>query len=251
MMKFFQNQKNKNFQNTRNVIKKNRIKKKGFAERQAEEQASRVVLFDVMCSYLKRIGGVLLHLLRSTRSKKLTEHEQNLCVELASSVATIASNVPYLHFSKNLTVQSHCVDMCMERLLPPVMVRCAVAIILYDIQYNHASAIAESGKEKHSKHARKKFSEIQQRLLKFKELRDVQQAHKMNVMRRTASHVLSDHLVRTPGHKYSVLEAFIQSEVFSKQPIRMSYLSELMESMNLGKYIRSTLVSCYFKSSFY
>ena len=46
------------------------------------EREQVVVYFDVMCVYLKRVGAHTLQLLRATRSRKLNQHEENLCIEL-------------------------------------------------------------------------------------------------------------------------------------------------------------------------
>jgi len=55
-------------------------------------------------------------------------------------------------------------------------------------------------------------------------------------MREYASSVLWHHLVRCPVAKYHILEAFMVSDAFYGQPVRASYLKELLEAMNLGIY---------------
>lgn len=99
-----------------------------------QKQASSLILFDVVCSFLKKIGGSVLHLLRSTRSRHLTEPEKALCTELARAVAVIMKNVPYVRFSALPSVQRHFENACLVRILPPVMIRSCVAMVLYDLQ---------------------------------------------------------------------------------------------------------------------
>lgn len=55
-------------------------------------------------------------------------------------------------------------------------------------------------------------------------------------MRRQASWVIAEHLIRDPDSKYDVLEAFLIASTFNKLEVRLAYLNSLLEAINLGAY---------------
>ncbi|CAD7922663.1 unnamed protein product [Amoebophrya sp. A120] len=187
------------------------------------KEDDQLILFDLVCHFLKRLGGNMLHLLRSTRSKFLSENEQALCSELASAVAVITTNVPYIKFSTIPMVQNNFIEKCIERVLPPVMIRVAVSMVLYDLQSTVHAVFASllNGKKKHNHEV------LLHRVLHHEDY---------NLLRRMATRVLSEHIARTPNAKYSILEAFVSAEVFANQSVRATYLKDLLTSVNMGVY---------------
>ncbi|CAD7932484.1 unnamed protein product [Amoebophrya sp. A25] len=227
----------------------------------AKEQEEQLVLFDVVCHFLKRIGSKLLHLLRSTQSKHLSANEQTLCSELARAIAVICTNVMHVTFSPMRTIQENFIHKSLQRALPPVMVRVIVSMILYDLQTstlkkeedqdpstkNVKGAASSSKKDKKSSSPKKKKSSGKKGDVKAldhsidvhvreKRLHRVLHHEDYNVLRRMGTRVLSEHILRSPETKYAVLEAFLSAEVFSQQNVRASYLSDLLAMVSLGTY---------------
>jgi len=189
---------------------------------QAEEKPESVLLFDQLSMFMKRLCVPTLQVLKLSKDRPLKTHEQILCTEMARLTTVIGRNIPFIEFSNREMAQNRCVEVCLERFISDIMVRAMVQMVLYDLQVDTGSA--------HGEFINDGF---------------VQSASNRAGMREFCSTVLAQQLHRCPPAKYMILEAFSNALIFQKQAVRLSYLSELLQTTTSGKFNASleTLLS--------
>merc|ERR1712226_1213832 len=109
--------------------------------------------------------------------------------------------------------QQHCIMLCVDWLVPPVILRIFIAMILYDLQMDTGGG------------ARNGLTE------EF-----VRRAYEKSGLKKFATELLVEVLVRCTHHRYDVLEVFSVAEVFMRNTVRPCYMSELLMDMKMGQY---------------
>jgi len=180
-------------------------------------ESSRYEGYCSLCSYAGRLSSMILDRLRQTADKRLTFSEQALCAELLRLLVTVARVLPYLKndFGTLEVVQSECVGKCFDILIPPNLIRLAIAATLYEMQADCCGGFGDDVSEKY-----------------------VHQLSQKTDTRTLGQEFLSEYMVWCPWQKYDILEAFNVAQVFNNMEVRPSFMQALLTDTSLSLFRR-------------
>lgn len=173
-------------------------------------------LLDVLSQYIRGLAVDLLHSLRQSRDASLGEAEQVLCTEVARFLSVMIAAVPHYDFSDKPEVQRDAVTKFIDWLAPDSAVRLVVNMTIHDLQLDHGAGA--------------RHGDINDMFLGGLNLARIG-------LKEHATEFLSSLIVRSPRHKYDVLEVFGVADAFLGQTVRLSYMAELLTAIGLGTYM--------------